>query len=52
MLGKTAIWTCQWHNFTSGMPCPIIIADGRFPLGNASQLLYDVKVYRLSPLLS
>jgi hypothetical protein len=28
---------------------PIIIADGRFPPGNAGQLLYDDKVCRLSP---
>jgi hypothetical protein len=52
MLGQMTIWTCRRCSFTSGTPCPIIITDGRFPPGNVGRLLYNDKVYRLSPLLS
>jgi hypothetical protein len=52
MPGQTVIWTCRRRNLTSGMPCPIIVADRRFPPRNADRFLYDDKVHRLSPLLS
>jgi hypothetical protein len=52
VLSQMAIWTSRRCSFTSGMPCPIIVADERFPLGNAGRLLCDDEVHRLSPLLS
>jgi hypothetical protein len=52
MLGQMAIWIRQRRSFTSDMPCPIVVTDERFPSENASRLLCNNKVYRLSSLLS
>jgi hypothetical protein len=49
---QTAIWTYRPRSFTSGMPCLIVVAEGRFPSGNVDRLFCDDKVCRLSPLLS
>jgi hypothetical protein len=35
VLGQMVIWASRRCSFTSVMPCPIIVANIRFPLRNA-----------------
>jgi hypothetical protein len=52
MLRQMVIWIGRQHSLTLDTPCPIVVADRRFPLRNADRLLRDDKVCLLSPLLS